>query len=121
MATKKPPKFDTWMPLYISDYLSATMGLNAEQHGGYLLLLMAAWKEGGRLANDPSELQQITRMTPQQWTRNEPKLIKFFEVSPEWWSHGRVIEELETAKTMVDKASKAGKVGAAKRWGLRVV
>jgi uncharacterized protein YdaU (DUF1376 family) len=118
MAEKKTPKHDTWMPLYVGDYLVKTMSLNAEQHGGYLLLLMTAWKSDGRLPADPQELQQITRMTPQQWARNEAVLRKFFHVTPEFWSNERVIEELEKAKENVAKKSRAGYASAAARWGL---
>ena len=109
------------MPLYISDYLVDTMNLNAEQHGGYLLLLMAAWKSDAKLANDGAELQQIARMTPQQWARNELTLRKFFHVTPEFWIHNRVRAELDNAKAMVDKKSAAGRRGAEAKWGLRVV
>jgi uncharacterized protein YdaU (DUF1376 family) len=121
MASKKPPKYDTWMPLYIGDYLVKTTNLNAEQHGGYLLLLMTAWKSDGKLPNDPQELQQIARMTPQQWARNEATLRRFFFVTPEHWINNRVREELDTAKAMTEKKSEAGKRGAAGKWGLRVV
>lgn len=118
MATKKPPKHDTWMPLYVSDYLADTMHLNAEQHGAYLLLLMAAWKADGKLPHDTGTLQQITRMTAQQWSRAEPILMRFFFVTEDFWIHNRVRTELEKAKENVDKKSKAGKVAAAKRWGI---
>jgi uncharacterized protein YdaU (DUF1376 family) len=118
MAEKKTPKHDTWMPLYVGDYLVKTTSLNAEQHGGYLLLLMTAWKSEGRLPADPQELQQIARMTPQQWARNEGVLRKFFQVTPDGWTNERVIEELEKAKENVAKKSKAGHASAAARWGL---
>lgn len=109
------------MPLYISDYLVDTMRLNAEQHGGYLLLLMAAWKSDAKLANDDAELQQIARMTQQQWVRNKPTLQSFFFVTPEFWIHNRVRSELDNAKAMTEKKSAAGKKAASAKWGLRVV
>lgn len=121
MATKKPPKYDTWMPLYIGDYIVATTNLNTEQHGAYLLLLMTAWKSSGRLPNDQDELRQITKLSPQAWAKHEPVLRRFFDVSPEFWSHDRVIEELANAKANVEKRSASGKAGAAAKWGLRVV
>ena len=106
------------MPLYVSDYLADTMHLNAEQHGAYLLLLMAAWKADGKLPNDSGTLQQITRMTAQQWSRAEPILMRFFFVTEDFWIHNRVRTELEKAKDNVDRRSKAGATAAAKRWGL---
>lgn len=121
MATKKPPKHDTWMPLYISDYLADTMSLTTEQHGAYMLLIMAAWKDGGSLPNDAGQLAAISKLPLAQWTRHDPILRRFFDITPEHWTHRRVAQELATAKANVEKRSAAGKTAAAKKWGLRVV
>jgi uncharacterized protein YdaU (DUF1376 family) len=118
MAEKKTPKHDTWMPLYVNDYFGDTMTLTTEQHGAYLLLIMTAWKEGGRLPNNAVCLAQCARLSLPQWTRMEPVLRGFFDVSPEFWTHGRVMSELERAKEHVAKRSAAGKRGAAAKWGL---
>jgi uncharacterized protein YdaU (DUF1376 family) len=119
MATeKKTPKHDTWMPLYVSEYLADTMHLTVEQHGAYMLLLMAAWKNDGRLLGDPVALQQIARMTPQQWAKSEPTLARFFDAVDGCWIQKRVVQELEKAKENVAKKSKAGYASAAARWGL---
>jgi uncharacterized protein YdaU (DUF1376 family) len=116
---KKKTKPDIWMPLYIADYLSDTMHLNAEQHGAYLLLIMAAWKHDGQLPSEASALRQISRMTPQQWAKSETVLQRFFFVTEDFWIHNRVRTELERARANVEKQSKAGAAGAAKRWGLK--
>jgi uncharacterized protein YdaU (DUF1376 family) len=106
------------MPLYVSDYLVDTMHLTTEQHGAYLLLLMASWKSDGKLSANVPELQQICRLTPQQWAKHESTLQRFFFVTEDFWLHNRVRSELDKAKAMVGSKSKAGKASAAARWGI---
>lgn len=106
------------MPLYISDYLADTMGLSTEQHGAYLLLLMAAWKDDGRLPNDHEQLAHIARLPQKAWLKHEPTLQRFFIVTEGFWMHKRVRAELDKAKGNVSKKSEAGVVGAAAKWGL---
>ncbi len=116
MARDKAVKSDIWMPLYVADYLGDTMHLSTEQHGAYFLLLMAAWKNGGSLSNDALQLRSITRLDAKKWQEHSPILAKFFYVAPYLWTHNRVREELNKAKTNSDKRSKSGAKGAAKRW-----
>lgn len=115
MATK-PKEIDVWMPLYISKYLGRTMTLNTEQHGAYLLLLMAAWKLDGKLPNDPEQLQAITRLPPARWKAHERILSSFFFVTEDFWINDKVREELEKAKNNSKKRAEAGTKGAANRW-----
>lgn len=114
----KQKKADVWMPLWIGDYLAGTMTLTTEQHGAYLLLIMAAWKEGGRLPNLNEQLQAITRLPPSKWKSYEPTLSGFFDVTPNFWTHRRVLEELDNAKKKSEARTKSGANGAAKRWKL---
>lgn len=111
-----PAKHETWMPLYIADYLGDTMHLTAEQHGAYLLLLMAAWKRGGHVPDDDDQLAAISR-TGERWQTHCGRIVRaFFTQRDGLLFHGRVEAELIAAREKVSKRAEAGRAGAAAKW-----
>jgi len=110
-------KPDAWMPLYFGAYLSDTMHLTTEQHGAYLLLLMAAWKQGGALPDDDTQLAAITRLSAATWRRQRPVLERFWVIQGGQWRQKRVDAELAKANNMIEQRAIAGKASAAQRWG----
>lgn len=68
-----------FMQLYIADYLGDTLHLTTEQHGAYLLILMAMWRADGRLPNDPSKLARIARVSARRWHLLADDVMAFFD------------------------------------------
>lgn len=110
-------KVDAWMPLWIGEYLADTMALTRDQHGGYLLLLFAYWRNKGPLADDAEELAAIARATPAEWKKLGPRLARFFEVRDGLWIHTRADKELNAAGIRKSTAVAKAKAAAEARWG----
>jgi uncharacterized protein YdaU (DUF1376 family) len=105
-------KPDTWMPLYIGDYLADTMHLEAREHGAYLLLLMHYWRTGP-LENDPRGLAVIARVDRRVWASDTgPIVMRFFEVRDGYLHQKRMDAELAEAKENSD----VKRAAARKRW-----
>jgi len=109
-------KTDAWMPLWIGAYLADTQHLARDEHGAYLLLLMAYWRTGGPLPDDDKRLSAIAKATAKEWKTLRPTMAEFFIVAEALWTHKRVEQELagslDRKQKAADKASKA----AGARW-----
>jgi uncharacterized protein YdaU (DUF1376 family) len=117
-AAAPDEKVDAWMPLWIGAYLADTMRLTTKQHGAYLLLLFAYWRNRGPLEDDDEDLASTVKATLKEWrTELRPKLERFFDVDGGLWSHGRADKELAKAGQHKQAVSNRGKAGAAARWG----
>ncbi len=110
-------KTDIWMPLFVGDYLSDTMHLTTEQHGAYLLLMLAYWKNKGPLP--AKRIQSICKLNGDSWTINRGVVEEFFDtdLTPRKWTHHRIEKELQTALKRRQAAVDRGKKGMASRWG----
>jgi uncharacterized protein YdaU (DUF1376 family) len=99
------------MPLYIATYLRKTMHLTRDQHGGYLLLIMACWDRGGRLPNDHAQLAGIVKASPAEWRKLAPVLLPFFEAEGDWLVQPRVLSEYAKAAQLSEIRRQAGLQG----------
>lgn len=104
-------KADAWMPLYIADYLRDTMHLTRDQHGAYMLLLMACWTRGGRLANDAGQLAGMVKATAAEWRKLAPVILPYFRVDGDQLVNMRVVEEWEKAQRLSEARRETGKKG----------
>ena len=113
--SKPDIKTDTWMPLYVSDYLADTSHLSTEEHGAYILLLMHAWMNNGELPTDDGRLRRICRMDERPWRKSRDEIKAFFYEQDCVLRHRRVDKEIERAQQMVAQRAAAGRASAEKR------
>jgi uncharacterized protein YdaU (DUF1376 family) len=100
-----------FMQLYVADYLGDTRHLTTEQHGAYLLLLMAMWRADGRLPNDPRKLARIAGCTGARWNKIGPDVLDLFQSDGQDLTHKRVTSELQKASEKSIKRAVSGARG----------
>lgn len=107
--SKKPAA----IPLFADAYLADTTHLTTEEHGAYLLLLMAAWRqEDCSLPNDDRKLARIAGLTPRKWKAIKPTIMEFWTLE-----NGRISQlRLSREHEFVCKKSEANRKAAEARW-----
>lgn len=111
--TRKP---DDWMPLHIGPYLADTTNLTRDQHGAYLLLLMAYWRRGGPLPADDGQLAAMAKASPAEWRKLKHVISPLFTEVDGKWVQKRADVELAKAKNLTAAKADAGRKGAASKW-----
>jgi uncharacterized protein YdaU (DUF1376 family) len=100
-----------FMQLYVADYIGDTLHLTTEQHGAYLLLLMAMWRAGGKLPNEEHKLARIVGLSPARWRRVSGDVLAFFDICEREITQKRLTREIEKAKEKSTKRAEAGSKG----------
>jgi uncharacterized protein YdaU (DUF1376 family) len=106
---------DTWMPFYVGDYLRKTMHLTIDQHGAYLMLIMACWCDGGALPDDDEHLAAICRVPVSRWKKLRAAIERFFTIDETGWHNSRVTEELSKAADITEHRRSAGRASVQAR------
>lgn len=100
------------MPLYTDAYLGDTTHLTTIEHGAYLLLLMAMWRNGGHLPDDDRLLARYARVTGGQWARIAITIRPLFTAENGTLTQGRLTATYEAVRQRSNKASDS----ASSRW-----
>jgi uncharacterized protein YdaU (DUF1376 family) len=106
-------KVDIYMPLYVRDFLTSTLGWSAEERGHYLTLLMVAWDRGSL----PAELDSLERLS-QGVTAVWPMLADKFPVGEDGQRRNARLEHhrercVELKEKRVEAARRAASAKAA--------
>lgn len=77
-----------YLPLFGSDYLADTRHLSTEEHGAYLLLMIAAWRQDDcGLPCDDKKLARIVGLSPRKWMAMRDTILEFWTVKGERMFH----------------------------------
>lgn len=109
-----------WFPFYVGDYLRDTTALDAEEHGAYLMLLLAYWIRGGPLPDDDKILATTAKISKWKWKNfTRASLSQFFQVRDGLWHHKRMEKELAKALKIGGVTSSRAREAARARWSKR--
>lgn len=103
----KAPSF----PLFIDAYLADTTHLSTEEHGAYLLLLMAMWRRGGSVPDDDVDNARIVNLSPRRWRQVRERLAPLLVLGEGQISQGRLKKEWDFVQRKRAAASENGALG----------
>ena len=104
------------MTLWTDAYLADTRHLSTEEHGAYLLLLMAMWRSpDGWLQDDDARLARMAGLGLKKWRRIRPALDGMLTVRDGSVSQKRLLEERERAEAHRNQKRQAGRASAEAR------
>jgi uncharacterized protein YdaU (DUF1376 family) len=103
------------MPFMVDTYLADTTHLTLEEHGAYLLLLMAMWRRNGQIPDDDRDNARMLGLTPRAWLRLKPRLMPFLQSYGGFLTQKRLQEQWNFAQENRARQSEKGKRGAEAR------
>jgi len=112
--SKKPAA----IPLFGDAYLADTTHLTTEEHGAYLLLIMAAWRQDDcALPLDDRKLARIVGLSMRKWIAIRPTILEFWTVES-----GRIYQRrLSKERAYVDQKSESNRKNAVARWDAQAI
>lgn len=106
-----------WFAFDLEAYTANTMHLTTEEHGAYLLLMIAYYRTGKPLPGYDRALASITGLTLERWGVIKVALAPFFVEDAGTWKHERIEKELLEASSKHAAAVAKATAAAAARHG----
>lgn len=100
------------MPIFIDAYLSDTTHLSTEEHGAYLLLLMAMWRRNGSVPDDNRDVARMVGLGLARWKKIKERLRPLLTFEQSQISQKRLKKEWNYVTDYKEKQRK----NAQKRW-----
>lgn len=99
------------MPVFPDAYLADTTHLTTEEHGAYLLLLMAMWRRNGVVPNDDKDLARIVGLDISRWRKTKRRLLSLLTVDSECLTQKRLLKEWQYVQEKRNKNAANGSRG----------
>jgi uncharacterized protein YdaU (DUF1376 family) len=103
------------MPFLVDAYLADTSHLTLEEHGAYLLLLMAMWRRNGVIDDSDADNARILGISTRAYLRLKPRLMPFLQIYGGKMTQKRLAEQWNYAVENRLRQSEKGKAGAKAR------
>lgn len=103
------------MPFLVDAYLADTSHLTLEEHGAYLLLLMAMWRRNGFIEDSDTDNARILGISTRAYLRLKPRLMPFMQVYGSRITQKRLAEQWNYAVENRLRQSEKGKAGVKAR------
>jgi uncharacterized protein YdaU (DUF1376 family) len=106
------------LPLFGDAYLADTTHLTTEEHGAYLLLMIAAWRQPDcALPLEDRKLARIAGLSVKKWASIRDTILEFWTTE-----NGRIFQaRLRKEHAYVCQKSEANRKSAEARWNKQVI
>jgi uncharacterized protein YdaU (DUF1376 family) len=84
-----------WFPFHIDAYTGDTMHLTTEEHGCYLLMMLAYYRTEKPLPAADRSLAALVKLPIERWMEAKPALAPFFREEAGLWYHDRIELEIK--------------------------
>lgn len=109
-----------WFAFDADAYTGDTAHLTCEEHGAYLLLILAYYRSEKPLPATDRALSSITKLSMERWLECKPTLEAFFEHDKQdacpVWKHSRIEREIAEGYEKTEKNSARASAGGHARW-----
>ena len=99
------------MMLWTGDYLADTQHLTTTQHGAYMLILIAMWRNGGSLPTDERRLARCAGLAMDKWRKIGREVMELLTVEDNQVTQKRLQQELKKTIGKIEKRRSAGHSG----------
>ena len=100
------------MLLWTDAYLGDTGHLSTLEHGAYLVILMAMWRNGGSLPNDERRLARTAGLPLDKWRKIAPAILSFMTINGATITQKRLMLEFKIQSCRTEKSRAAGNASA---------